>query len=151
MSFRPMNFLSNDFSSNFEFAHPEMVHFIVSTKNKRKVVDESNYIYDFHSSNKALGGWSGAHFNIWKSIKTLKEEDSLIQGKRTQIVRGDSPNSCRRYQKITERLKSLVTEYQNFKRSLKKKKKKIFFFLDWFHINFFSVCKIYPTNKSYCF
>ena len=94
-----------------------MAHFIVSTKNKRKVVDESSYIYDFHSSNKAFGGWSGAHLNIWKSIKTLKEEESFIQGKMTQIVREDSPNSCRRYQKITERLKSLATEYESTRKT----------------------------------
>ena len=32
-----------------------MAKFIQSTKNKRKVVDENNYIYDFHSTNTKLG------------------------------------------------------------------------------------------------
>ena len=74
-----------------------MAHFIVLTKNKRKVVDESNYIYDFHSSNKAFGGWST--FEYLEIYQNTEGRESFIQGKMTQIVRGDSPNSCRRYQR----------------------------------------------------
>ena len=71
----------------------------------------NNAAEGFHYAIKRSAG--GAHLNIWKLIKTLKEEERFIQGKKTQKLRGDPSNSCPRYQKITECLKRLVTGYES--------------------------------------
>ncbi|XP_068246463.1 uncharacterized protein [Palaemon carinicauda] len=75
----------------------------------------NNAAEGFHSAIKRSAG--GAHLNIWKFIKTLKEEEGFIQGRLTQILRGDPSNSCSRYKKITDRLKRLVTGYESTRKA----------------------------------
>ena len=62
-------------SSVSESANPKMAQFIQSINKKRKVVDESNYIYDFHSSNIKLVK------EYWRCEAAVFSADSYGNGK----------------------------------------------------------------------